>query len=64
MITVQLYLLPSWKENDDSGSINVSFFGLPEYGGLQNALTAEIHPVLRSHGPAIPGMVAEQIGNL
>jgi len=29
--------------------------------GLLNTRTAEIHFVLRDHGPAIPGMVNEQI---
>lgn len=48
------------KENDDSGSIH-ELFGLPNFGGLQNAETAEIHAVLRSHGPKIPGKVNEQI---
>ena len=28
--------------------------------GLDNPLTAEIHYVLRTHGPAIPGMIEEQ----
>lgn len=48
------------KENDSNGTVN-PLFGLPEFGGLHNAESAEIHPVLRSHGPAIPGMVNEQI---
>ena len=50
------------KEGDDTGSIN-STFGLPSYGGLKDASTAEVHLVLRSHGPAIPGQVADQIGS-
>ena len=47
---------------DDSGSIN-DLFGLPPAGGLQSGKTysAEVHLVLRSHGPAIPGEVNEQI---
>ncbi len=47
---------------DVSGSIN-ELFGLPPAGGLQegNVFNAEIHLVLRSHGPAIPGEVHEQI---
>ena len=51
------------KEGDVSGSIN-TLFGLPPAGGLQsgNSLGAEVHFVLRSHGPKIPGMVNEQIG--
>ena len=51
------------NEDDVSGSIN-DLFGLPPAGGLQsgNTLGAEVHFVLRSHGPKIPGMVNEQIG--
>ena len=51
------------NEGDDSRSIN-DLFGLPPAGGLQsgNTLGAEVHFVIRSHGPAIPGMVDEQIG--
>ena len=51
------------NEDDVSGSIN-DLFGLPPAGGLQsgNSLGAEVHFVLRSHGPKIPGMVSEQIG--
>ena len=47
---------------DDSKSIN-ALFGLPAAGGLQsgNTYSAEVHLVLRSHGPAIPGEVNEQI---
>lgn len=51
----------SLNENDTDGSINEDIFGLPSYGGLHDARTAEIHLVLRSHGPAIPGQVDEQI---
>ena len=50
------------KENDDTGSIH-ELFGLPNFGGLQDAETAEIHAVLRSHGPKIPGLVNEQINS-
>ena len=50
------------KENDDSGSIH-ELFGLPNFGGIQNAKTAEIHAVIRSHGPKIPGLVNEQINS-
>jgi hypothetical protein len=48
--------------DDDSKSIN-DLFGLPPAGGLQsgNTYSAEVHLVLRSHGPAIPGEVNEQI---
>lgn len=52
------------NEGDDSGSVN-ELFGLPdvEGGALIDALTAEVHVVLRSHGPKIPGMVNEQISS-
>lgn len=42
-----------------------ALFGLPPAGGLQkgNALNAQIFAVIRSHGPAIPGKVEEQIGS-
>ncbi|MGM0458521.1 MAG: hypothetical protein ACQERO_04185, partial [Bacteroidota bacterium] len=38
-------------------------FGLPSFGGLQDADAAEIHAVLRSHGPKVPGLVNEQINS-
>ncbi len=50
------------NENDASGTINPLFF-LPSYGGLLDAENAEVHVVLRSHGPAVPGIVNEQIGS-
>jgi hypothetical protein len=52
------------NEDDVSGSIN-DLFGLPPAGGLQsgNSLGAEVHFVLRSHGPKIPGMVSDQISS-
>lgn len=50
------------KEDDSSGSIN-TLFGLPEYGGLLNSYQAEVHLVVRSHGPIIEGQVEEQIGS-
>ena len=50
-------------ENDASGSINVEFMGLPSYGGLLDARGAEVHTLLHSHGPAIPGLVHEQISS-
>lgn len=50
------------NENDSSGTIN-PLFGLPSYGGLADAQKAEVHVVLRSHGPKIPGIVNEQIGS-
>lgn len=49
--------------NDNSESINESIFGLPTFGGLQNALEAQVTMVLRSHGPVVPEIVAEQIGS-
>lgn len=53
------------KAGDDSESINQSFFGLPPAGGLQagNTYKAEVHVVLRTHGPKVPGLVNEQIGS-
>lgn len=50
-------------ENDGSGSIN-DILGLPvDVGGLLNAQTAQVQLVLRSHGPAIAGMVNTQISS-
>lgn len=51
--------------NDASGSINEEFFGLPPFGGLQAGKTfsSEVHVVLRTHGPVVPGLVDEQIGS-
>jgi hypothetical protein len=37
-------------------------FGLP-CNGLLDARTADVHVVIRSHGDAIPGLVAEQISS-
>jgi len=50
------------NENDASESIN-PLYGLPSYGGLLDAEKAEVHVVLRSHGPKVPGIVNEQIGS-
>ena len=50
------------KQGDTSDSSN-DFFGLPSFGGLQDTQTAEVHLVVRSHGPIIPGQVHEQIGS-
>jgi len=52
------------RVDDDSESVN-NLFGLPPAGGLQkgNTFPAEVHLVLRSHGPAIPGMIYEQISS-
>lgn len=51
--------------DDDSGSINEGFFALNSYGGLQsgNTLDAEVHVVLRTHGPTVPGLVNDQISS-
>ncbi len=40
------------EQNDATGAV----FG----NGLDNPATAEIHYVIRSHGPAIPGLIKEQ----
>jgi len=48
------------NENNSSESIN-DLFGLPTFGGLQSAKSAEVHVVLRSHGPVISGQENEQI---
>jgi hypothetical protein len=50
--------------DDISGSIN-DLFGLPPAGGLQagNTFDAEVHIVLRTHGPKVPGLVNEQISS-
>ena len=52
------------KAGDVSGSIN-DLFGLPAAGGLQagNTFDAEVHIVLRTHGPKVPGLVNEQINS-
>ena len=50
------------KESDTNGSIN-DLFGLPSFGGLQDAQQAEVHLVLRSHGPKIPGQINNQISS-
>ena len=48
-------------ENDGTTSVNDQL-GLPiDVGGLQDTQTAQIHVVLRSHGPAQTGLVDEQI---
>jgi len=48
------------NENDITGSYNAPF-GLPAAGGLQDAQLAEVHIVLRSHGPAIAGQINAQL---
>ena len=52
----------SLKENEVSESVN-ALFGLPSFGGLLDARAAEVHVVIRSHGPAIEGMEYEQISS-
>ena len=45
-------------------SMNTSF-GFPSVGGLAvgNTFGAEVHIVLRTHGPAVPGLVNDQISS-
>ena len=47
------------RVGDTTGSI-ADVFALPAASGLQDAMNAEIHYVVRSHGPAVPGLVKEQ----
>lgn len=49
------------KEGDISASTN-EFFGL-EPVGLLDAKKAEVHLVVRSHGPKIPGQVQDQLSS-
>ena len=53
------------RAGDTSKSINSGMFGLPSVGGLQkgNTFGAEVHLVIRSHGPSIPGQVYDQISS-
>lgn len=48
------------NEGDNSDSIIPVFFGEMAFG-LKDARKAEIHFVIRSHGPLIPGLINEQI---
>jgi hypothetical protein len=50
--------------DDTPESMNTSF-GFPSVGGLAvgNTFDSEIHVVLRTHGPAVPGLVNEQISS-
>ncbi|MBT8305793.1 MAG: hypothetical protein KJN85_02535 [Maribacter sp.] len=50
--------------DDSPESMNTSF-GFPSVGGLRvgNTFDAEIHVVLRTHGPSVPGVVNEQISS-
>lgn len=44
------------EENDITGSVNEGLLGLPPVG-LLDAEDAEIHVVVRDHGPRIPGLI-------
>ena len=50
--------------DDTPESMNTSF-GFPSVGGLAvgNTFDAEVHIVLRTHGPKVPGLVNEQISS-
>jgi hypothetical protein len=50
--------------DDTPESMNTSF-GFPSVGGLAvgNTFDAEVHIVLRTHGPVVPGLVNEQISS-
>ncbi len=48
------------NEGDNTGSIMQEWLGLPE-PGLVDARKAEIHFVVHSHGPKIPGLVNEML---
>ena len=50
------------REGETAGSI-AGLFGLPAASGLHDALTAEVHVVVRSHGPVIPNMLEEQLNS-
>lgn len=52
------------RTGDNSGTTN-PLIGLPSFGGLQsgNTFDSEVHLVIRSHGPAIPGQVYNQLGS-
>lgn len=50
-------------ENDGTSSIN-DRLGMPiDVGGIWDAQTAEVHLIVRSHGPAISGQVIDQISS-
>jgi hypothetical protein len=50
------------KENQITESVNGVILGQPERT-LADARKAEIHLVVRDHGPKIPGQVNDQIGS-
>lgn len=56
-----IHLAGHRKRGDNSNSV-FTFFGLPA-PGLINPLTAEVHFILRSKGPAVPGLISEQISS-
>jgi hypothetical protein len=49
-------------ENDRSGSI-AHVFEMPAASGLHNAETAEVHLIVRSHGPVIPEVLERQLNS-
>jgi hypothetical protein len=51
------------REGDTSGSALANHFGL-EPVGLIDASIAEIHGIVRTHGPAVPGSIPTQIHTL
>ena len=48
-------------EGDNSGSVYTDIFGLGPWFGLIDPLGAEVHLVLRSHGPKVPENMPAQI---
>ncbi|MDX1619247.1 MAG: hypothetical protein R3224_10720, partial [Balneolaceae bacterium] len=46
--------------SDSDGSIVGELFGLPSFG-ISDTRTAEIHFVVHTHGPKIPGLVNEML---
>ena len=50
--------------DDTPESMNTAF-GFPSVGGLRvgNTFDAEVHIVLRTHGPTVPGLVNDQISS-
>jgi hypothetical protein len=48
-------------EGDSSGSVYQDIFGAPSSPGLIDPLGAEVHLVLRSHGPKVPENMPAQI---
>ena len=50
------------RENDNSGSI-AHLFEMPGAPGMVDAEKAEVHLVVRSHGPIIPDLLDRQLGS-